>query len=238
MRRVNLLPPEERRRGPERLREGALGVLLVAGAVALAAMVVVYLVFLLRLNALEDEIASLDGRIAEQNQRLAELSPYQDLRAQLERKKPVADGIFRTRFAWDEFLRGLAFVIPETTALETMVAQASPVDVDAPSDQPLSPPGSVTFTGIALPQYQNVADFVVRMNNLRFLANTQLESAELDRETYVQDAVLFEVAAELITEAGEQGEEVRLDGSADQAAEDDTISPAQGQYAGDAGEGI
>jgi type IV pilus assembly protein PilN len=211
MRRINLLPPEERRRAAERIGGRAAAILLVAGAVALIAMVGVYFFFLLRLNAVEDEIAGLDQQIAEQNQRLAELAPYRDLQARLEAKKPVADGIFRTRFPWDEFLQGLAFIIPETTTLDTFTAEAAPIDIEAPVEQPLEPPGSITFAGIALPRYQNVADFVVQMNNLRYLSNAELNSAALDQQTFAQPAITFEVVSELVTVVGESGTEVRIE---------------------------
>jgi type IV pilus assembly protein PilN len=218
MRRINLLPPEERR-AAERLRGGLPAILLIVGAVAIIAMVGAYLFFLLRLNVLEDEIVELDQQIAEHNQILAELAPYRDLQARLDAKKPVADGIFRTRFPWDEFLQGLAFTIPETTALDTFTAEAAPIDIQAPVEQPLEPPGAITFTGIALPRYQNVADFVLRMNNLRYLANAQLNSAELDQTTFAQPAISFEVASELVTVVGENGTEVRIDeGSLEEAA--------------------
>jgi type IV pilus assembly protein PilN len=218
MRRINLLPPEERR-AAERLRGGLPALLLIVGAVAIIAMVGAYLFFLLRLNVLEDEIVELDQQIAEHNQILAELAPYRDLQARLDAKKPVADGIFRTRFPWDEFLQGLAFTIPETTALDTFTAEAAPIDIQAPVEQPLEPPGAITFTGIALPRYQNVADFVLRMNNLRYLANAQLNSAELDQTTFAQPAISFEVASELVTVVGENGTEVRIDeGSLEEAA--------------------
>ncbi len=186
--------------------------LLVAGAALLMLFVGAYLVFLLRINALESEVAELDGEISQQNVRLEELSLYRDLRERLDEKKPVADGIFRTRFPWDDFLRGLAFVVPETTALRTLTGEAAPVDVEAPAEESLDPPGAVTFTGVALPEYQNVADFVVRMNNLEHLSNTQLNSAELDRETFVEPAIEFEVASELVTVSGERGTEVRIEG--------------------------
>jgi type IV pilus assembly protein PilN len=211
MRRINLLPPEERRRPAERLGGRAAAILLVAGAVALIAMVGVYLFFLLRLNAVEDEIAELDQQIAEQNGRLAELAPYRDLQARLDAKKPVADGIFRTRFPWDEFLQGLAFIIPETTTLDTFTAEAAPIDIEAPVEQPLEPPGSITFTGVALPRYQNVADFVVQMNNLRFISNAELNSAQLDEQTFTEPAISFEVVSELVTVVGESGTEVRIE---------------------------
>ncbi len=211
MRRINLLPPEERQRLGERLRGGVPAVLLIVGAVAIIAMVGFYLFFLLRLNGVEDEIAELDQQIAEQNERLAELAPYRELQARLDAKKPVADGIFRTRFPWDEFLQGLAFIIPETTALDTFTAEAAPIDIEAPVEQPLEPPGSITFTGVALPRYQNVADFVVQMNNLRFLSNAELNSAELDQQTFAQPAITFEVASELVTVVGESGTEVRIE---------------------------
>ncbi len=214
MRRINLLPSEERRRGATlSVPGGVLGILLVAAAAVILVMVGLYVFYSLRLNNVEEEISRLDQQIADQNARIAELSPFQDLQARLESKKPIADGIFRTRFLWDEFLQALAFVIPPDTALDTLTAQASPINIQAPVEQTLSPPGAVTFTGVALPDYENIADFVVRMNTLRYLANSRLNSAELDRETFSQPAINFEVASELITQVGEQGSELRIDGA-------------------------
>ncbi len=214
MRQINLLPTDERGRPGDRLRRGVLGILLIVGAFVVILMVGIYLVLLLRLNDLEDQVAELDAEIAQQNAHLAELSPYRDLKARLEDKKPVADGIFRSRFAWDQFFQGLAFVVPETTALDTLTAEAAPVDFDAPVEEPLDPPGTVTFTGIALPRYENVADFVVRMDNLQYLANADLDRAA--RRTFEQPAVgqvvSFEVASELVTIVGENGTEVKLEG--------------------------
>jgi type IV pilus assembly protein PilN len=212
MRRINLLPADERGRPADRLRRGVIGILLVVGAFVLILMAGVYLVLLLRLNDLEDQVAKLDAEIARQNAHLAELSPYRDLKARLEAKKPVADGIYRSRFTWDQFLQGLAFVMPGTTALDTFTAEAAPVDIDAPVEQPLEPPGTISFTGIALPRYKNVADFVVRMNNLQYLANADLEIATGKSNSRVSP-VSFEVASELVTIVGENGTEVRLEGA-------------------------
>ena len=211
MRRINLLPPEDRGRPADRLRRGVVGILLIVGAFVLILMAGVYLVLLLRLNDLEDQVAQLDAEIARQNAHLAELSPYRDLKARLEAKKPIADGIFRSRFAWDQFLQGLAFVMPGTTALDTFTAEAAPVDIDAPVEQPLEPPGTITFTGIALPRYKNVADFVVRMDNLQYLANADLEIATGPSNSRVSP-VSFEVASDLVTLVGDNGTEIRLEG--------------------------
>jgi type IV pilus assembly protein PilN len=210
MRRINLLPPEERGRPADRLRRGVVGILLIVGAFVLILMAGVYLVLLLRLNDLEDQVAQLDDEIARQNAHLAELSPYRDLKARLEAKKPIADGIFRSRFAWDQFLQGLAFVIPGTTALDTFTAEASPVDIDAPVEQPLNPPGTITFEGIALPRFKNAADFVVRMNNLQYLANADLDLAERQANEG-GSSLTFKVDSELVTIVGENGTEVRLE---------------------------
>jgi type IV pilus assembly protein PilN len=223
VRRVNLLPPEERRSRTEGLPGGLVGLFLVAAAALLIALAVVYLVFLLRLNGLEEEVAELDGQISQQNARLQELAPFRDLQARLEEKKPVADGIFRTRFPWDDFLQGLAFVVPETTALDTLVAEAAPTNLEAPAEQPLDPPGAVTFTGVALPGYQNVADFVVRMDTLEFVANSQLNTAEL--KSFSQPAVSFEVASEMVTIVGENGTEVRIEGGSQDEVAGGVVSP-------------
>jgi Tfp pilus assembly protein PilN len=251
MRRINLLPSDERGRAVERLGGGDLGILLIAGALVVVVMVGIYLVMLLRLNGLEDQVAQLDDDIAQQNARLAELSPYRDLKAQLDAKKPIADGIYSTRLAWDQFFQGLAFVIPETTALDTLTAESSPVDIEATPEQPLEPAGTATFTGVAMPRYENVADFVVRMDNFEYLANAELEQAAL--KTFSQKAVSFEVASALVTIAGQNGTEVKLEGvSQDElAASEGSLNtrevangggrgaspPSRGQYAAGPGGG-
>jgi type IV pilus assembly protein PilN len=251
MRRINLLPSDERGRTAERLGGSVLGILLISGALVVVVMVGIYLLMLLRLNDLEEQVAQLDDDIAQQNARLAELSPYRDLQAQLDAKKPIADGIFSTRFAWDQFFQGLAFVIPETTALDALSGEASPVDLEATPEQPLNPAGTVTFAGVALPRFQNVADFVVRMDNLQYLANAELDLAS--RQSNSQDSpVSFTVASALVTIAGENGTEVKLEGASQDefAANEDSLdkrevanvrhansSPAAGgQYAGRVGD--
>ncbi len=227
MRRINLLPPEERRARrpglPTTTRAGVLGILLILGALMVLLMVGLYLFYAYRLGNEEDRIAALDQDVARQQARVQELQPFQDLQARLDAKKPIADGIYRTRFPWDEFLQGLAFVIPDSTALDSFTGQATPINVQAPPGQPpdlqnLEPPGAITFTGVALPEYQNVSDFIVRMNNLRFLSNAQLTTAELDRETFDEDAISFEVAAQLVTRVGENGNEVRIEDGQQQDA--------------------
>jgi type IV pilus assembly protein PilN len=236
MRRINLLPPEERRRGVAlQAPGGILGTLLIVGAAVLLVMVGVYVFYMVRLNNQEEQIAQLDQQITEQNARIAELSPFRELQARLDAKKPVADGIFRSRFPWDEFLQGLAFVIPPTAALDTLTAQAAPIDIDAPVEQPLSPPGTVAFTGIASPaDYQNISDFIVSMNSLRFLSNSQLTSADLDRETFPDPVLNFESVSELITVVGQSGTEVRIEGPepTEEPAAIEGDPASQSQYGG------
>jgi type IV pilus assembly protein PilN len=244
MRRINLLPPEDRRRGvaiPAATRSGIFGMLLILGALLLVVMIGLYLYYYIRLGNEEEQIAQLDQDIAREQARIRELAPFQDLQARLDAKKPIADGIFRTRFPWDEFLRGLSFVIPESTALDSLLAQATPINIQAPTGgapevQNLEPPGTVTFTGVALPDYQNVSDFIVRMNNLRFLANADLASAELDRETFEEDAINFEVGADLVTRIGENGDEVLLGTEEDGEGEGDEENGTADEGAGSPGD--
>ena len=232
MRRVNLLPAEERRRraAPTTTRGGILGVLLIVGALLLLVMIGLYLYYYVQLGNEEEQIAQLDQDIARQQARIQELEDFADLQARLDAKKPIADGIFRTRFPWDDFVRGLAFVIPEATALDVFTGQATPINIQAPSGgapevQNLEPPGFITFNGFARPEYQNISDFIVRMNNLRFLANASLTNAELDRQIDPPEgAVTFEVSAELVTRVGENGDEVLIGSEEDSEGEEDEPS--------------
>ncbi len=243
MRRINLLPSEDRRRGVARAavtRSSLLGVLLILGALLLLVMIGLYLYYYVRLGNEEEQITRLDQDIAREQARIQELAPFRDLQARLDAKKPIADGIFRTRFPWDEFMQGLAFVIPESTALDSFTGQATPINIQVPPGQPpdlqnLEPPGAITFTGVALPDYQNVSDFIVRMNNLRFLANADLDSAELDRESFARPAINFEVGAELVTRIGENGDEVLLGTEEDGAREGYEENGAANERAGTLG---
>lgn len=213
MRRINLLPPEERRWRPFgglQAPGGLTGALAISAAALVVLMAGLYLFYAVRIGNVEDEIAALDEQIAEREARVAELAPYRELQASLDAKEPVADGIYRSRFPWDSFLRGLAFVTPDTTSLETFEGQASPVDIEAQSGETL-PPGSIAFEGLALADYRNVADFVVQMNALSYLENSELENAELDRETYEEPAITFEALSSLLTLVGEEGDEVPLE---------------------------
>lgn len=219
MRRVNLLPREERQRGLSGISEATLGLFAVAGAAIVFLVAIVSLFCFFRLNALDDTIAQLDSDIQSQTQIVQELEPYSRLEDEIASKQPVADGIVRTRFWWDEFLRQLQFVIPQTTALQSLTAEAAPVDINASVGQQLQPPGAATFVGFAEPDYTNVADFILQMDTLSFLANSGLAQAELDRTTFAEEAINFEVNSELVTIVGERDQEVRLqsDGSANEA---------------------
>ena len=254
MRRINLLPPEDRRRrtaAPTTSRTGIIGLLLILGALLVMAMIGLYLFYFIRIGNEEEQITQLDQDIARQQARLEELAPYKDLQARLNAKKPIADGIFRTRFAWDEFLTGLAFVIPETTALDVFTGTATPINITAPSGggtelQTLDPPGSITFSGFAsrrgdrldneLNGYQNVADFMVRMNNLRYLANTDLAAAARNDQDFADPgAVTFEVNAELVTRVGEFGDEIQLTG-VEEGSEEDQVEDNRDEQAQPQGE--
>lgn len=234
MRRINLLPQDERRWRPlsglsgTSVPGGLAGVLAISGAALILLMAGIYLVYAVMLGNVEEDIANLDDQIADRQARMAELQPFDELQANLDAKKPVADGIYRTRFAWDGFLEGLSFVTPDTTSLESFEGEASQVDISAQSGQVLSPPGSISFDGIALADYRNVADFVVQMNALSYLTNSELENAELDRETYEEPAIVFQVISFLLTTVGENGDEVPLDGTGETGNEDSSNNGANG----------
>jgi type IV pilus assembly protein PilN len=246
LRRINLLPPEERRRRrpgvPATTRSTLIGALLGVAGLAVLLMVGLYLFYFVRLGNERDQISQLRGETARLQAEVADLAPFRDLQARLDAKKSIADGIWRTRFPWDEFLRDLQFVIPDTTALDSFVAVASPVNVNVPPVEPpevedLEPTGTISFSGVALPEYRNVSDFVVRMNNLRYLANADLTTAELDRETFVDDAITFEVNADLVTRVGDDGNEVPLEeepagdeGPTGQPLPDDQAGAVGAQY--------
>ncbi|WP_119068090.1 PilN domain-containing protein [Rubrobacter indicoceani] len=219
MRRVNLLPREDRRQGLAGVPQELLGAFAIVGAAIIFVIAASSLFFLFRLNSIDNTIADLDSEIAAQTERVQELQPYAQLESEIASKQPVADGIVRTRFWWDEFLRQLRFVVPNTTSLQSLTAEAAPVDIDASVGQQLQPPGAVTFVGFAEADYTNVADFILQMDTLSFLANSGLEQAELDRTTFQEQAISFEVSSEMVTIVGDRDSELQVESNDNSAAE-------------------
>ncbi len=76
MRRIDLLPPEERRGRlvvPKTTKAGITGVLLIGGAVLVMLMIALFLFYNVRLNNEEERIAQLDQNITRQQARMRSL---------------------------------------------------------------------------------------------------------------------------------------------------------------------
>ena len=199
MRRIN--PPPSCRRGVavgEQVTQRCCGY-STCRSLVLILMVGVYLVLLLRLGDLEDQVAKLDAEIARQNAALAELSPTGISRRASKQK--VADGIFRSRFTWDQVLQALALSC-RRARLDTFTAEAAPVDIDAPVEQPWNWYDNV---GIALP----VTKCGLRRADGQPPVSCQRGPRQAAlRNILPEPAVSFEVASELVTLVGDNGREL------------------------------
>ncbi len=109
MKRINLLPQEERAKASrERGLIWAI-VILVAVVVALG---LVYVKYQSDVNAKKDDLAAVQADLAQVQARIAELRPYAELQAQRTAMTETAKGIYRAGVPFSILLQKLSLVIP------------------------------------------------------------------------------------------------------------------------------
>jgi Tfp pilus assembly protein PilN len=181
VRPVNLIPPEERR-DKGTVRTGPIAYLLV-GALALALAAVTLLV--LTGNKISDrkaEIAGLEQRAAEAEQRASELAPFAQFATLEQQRAGTIKSLADSRFDWERVMRELTLVIPSDvwlTELSGTVASSDGSAAAAPAAGETSVTGapSLTLTGCAAGQ-EAVAGFLSALRDIDGVTRVGLSSSE------------------------------------------------------------
>ena len=179
--RINLVPPEERRKA---LRERGIiyAVLFLVFVAAVLAILSVY--ENQQLNAPQRQVASLQADLEAVNAQIAALKPYETLESQRATMTQMALQIVDSRVAWSSILEEISLVIPDTVALNGLTA-AMPASMVAGSKlngattDSTAGDADITFSGQAVSQ-KDIATFMTRVGLLPQLTNIQLVSTEME----------------------------------------------------------
>ena len=197
MKRINLLPPEQRVKASR--ERGLLWAILILVAV----VVVLGLVYMWQGNqvsAKQSELDSLTAQVAEVQAQAAALQPYAQLQATRTQMSAAAKGIYDSRVSWSTILQEISLVIPDNVRLQTFSAVVPatmlPGTAVPPGTVPATTP-DVTFSGMTY-THKDVAEFMTRLGLIPQLTNVQLSSSAGSATAgTTQSTVTFTVTASL-----------------------------------------
>jgi Tfp pilus assembly protein PilN len=163
MKRINLLPQEERVKASR--ERGLIWAILILVAVVVV-LGLVYVKINSDVNAKQDELAAIQAETAVVQAQIAELSPYAALQAQRTAMTQTAKGIYESSVPFSILLQELSLVIPENVRLQTLTATVPsamlPGAAAAESVSGASATTDVTFTG-QTEEHRDVAEFMTRL---------------------------------------------------------------------------
>jgi Tfp pilus assembly protein PilN len=176
MKRIDLLPPEQRVKASR--ERGLLWAILILVAIVVA----LGLVYVGQNSQVTDKQAELDGLTAQtaavQQQALA-LRPYAEIQTTRTAMTQTAKGIYDSRVPWSTILQEISLVIPENVRLQSLSGTV-PVTMLPGSAVPPAPSAAatadLTFTGTSY-THEDVAEFMTRLGLIPQLSNVQLASS-------------------------------------------------------------
>jgi len=176
MKRINLLPQEERVRASR--ERGLIWAILILVAVVVV-LGLVYVKYRSDVNGKEDDLAAIQAETAVVQAKIAELSPYAVLQAKRTSMTETARGIYQSSVPFSILLQELSLVIPENVRLQTLTATvpagmlpgAAVAEGAAPSTAT-----DVTFTG-QTEKHRDVAEFMTRLGLIPQLMGITLTSS-------------------------------------------------------------
>jgi len=176
MKRIDLLPPEQRVKASR--ERGLLWAILILVAI----VVVLGLVYVWQNRQVSNKQAELDGLtalVAEEQAKAAALRPYAEIQTTRTAMTAAATGIYYSRVPWSTILQEISLVIPENVRLQSLTGTV-PATMLPGSVAPAVPgaPAStdITFTGMTY-THRDVAEFMTRLGLIPQLANVQLASS-------------------------------------------------------------
>ncbi len=197
MKRINLLPPEQRVRASR--ERGLLWAILILVAV----VVVLGLVYVWQnnqVNAKQAQLDDLTAQTAAEQQKALALQPYAEIQATRTAMAAAAQGIYDSRVSWSTILQEISLVIPENVRLQTLsaVVPATMLPGTAvPAGTVAAATPDVTFSGTTY-THKDVAEFMTRLGLIPQLTNVQLStSSGAAGTTTTQSTVAFTVTASL-----------------------------------------
>jgi Tfp pilus assembly protein PilN len=177
MKRINLLPQEERVKAAR--ERGLIWAILILVAVVVV-LGLVYVKYNSDVGAKEDELAAIQAETATVQAKIAELSPYAALQAQRTAMTETAKGIYESSVPFSILLQELSLVIPENVRLQTLTATVPPAMLPGAATPAGTAPAvgtaDVSFTG-QTEKHRDVAEFMTRLGLIPQLTGITLTSS-------------------------------------------------------------
>ena len=196
--RINLLPPEVLER--QRTRRRTVMV-FGTGLLVLVVLAGFYLVQVLTLAGVEEDIEIQQAANAELEAQIAELQDIAALEDEIERTRLVLAGLLQNRVLWSGVLRDISLVIPGEVWLNGITAQLGVIAGQDPA-APVTATGMVgqiSFTGFAF-DHRDVALWLSRLEDVRGFINPWLSTSS-KTQVGEQDAVTFTSSVDLSEQA-------------------------------------
>lgn len=162
MKRINLLPQEERVKASR--ERGLIWAILILVAVVVA-LGLVYVKYQTDVNAKQDELSAIQAETAQAQARIAELSPYAALQAQRTAMSETAKAIYQSSVPFSILLQELSLVIPENVRLQQLQATVPQTMLPGAATEDGAAAASaadITFTG-QTEEHRDVAEFMTRL---------------------------------------------------------------------------
>ncbi len=179
VRRINLVPVDQRQRTRTDLGFVALGV---AAVVVLVGLAFGYFYYSGALSDKEAELADLQSQNAQLTAQLAALGKFQEIETQRQAAEDLARVIYAGRTLVSEVLGDLSLVVPDNVWFSTIsVTAGDPPPVPIPGQADGATPavvtqGSLSITGNTY-SFEDVARFLVRLDQMPSLGSVVLGSA-------------------------------------------------------------
>lgn len=177
MKRINLLPPEQRGKAS---RERSL---LWAILILVVVVVVLGLVYVWQSNQVSTKQNELDQVTAQTDavkQQAVALAPYAQIQATRVLMTQVAQGIYESRVSWSTILQEISLVIPDNVRLQSLSCTVPPTMLPGTATPAGAAAGTsstdLTFVGTTY-THQDVADFMTCLGLIPQLMNIQLSSS-------------------------------------------------------------
>jgi len=176
MKRIDLLPPEQRVKASR--ERGLLWAILILVAIVVA----LGMVYMWEKGQVNDKQAELDGltaQVAAEQQKALALAPYAAIQTTRTAMTATAQGIYYSRVPWSTILQEISLVIPDNVRLQNLTGTV-PATMLPGTAAPAAPGAAgstdVTFSGTTY-THKDVAEFMTRLGLIPQLSNIQLGSS-------------------------------------------------------------
>jgi Tfp pilus assembly protein PilN len=170
---VNLLPPELKQRQATRR---TTSIAIVAGAAALALVVLFSFTKSAELSHTQDELQAQQAVNQRVQAQIAELQKYGQLGSELQAKQQLVTSVYANEVSWSGILLDLSRVVPADAYLTQFSGQVAPPTTTGTTTPSTPLVGSLTFTG-SVKGADTLAAWLTRLEQVNGWVNAWANSA-------------------------------------------------------------